>query len=60
MLSLAFLPDGCTFGGTAKGDVYKYEEGGVRAVRKFKAVHRARPDMVFTGKAIVTGCKTVR
>ena len=53
VLSLAFLPDGSTFGGTAKGDVYKYEEGGVRAVRKFPALHHGPiHDMVFTGKAL--------
>ena len=58
VLSLAFLPDGCTFGGTANGDVYKYEEGGVRAVRKFPALHHGPVhDMAFTGKAIVTGGK---
>lgn len=58
VLSLAFLPDGCTFGGTAKGDVYKYEEGGVRAVRRFPALHHGPiHDMAFTGKALVTGGK---
>ena len=47
ILSLTFLPDGSTFGGTLKGDVYKYEEGGARAVRKFAPAPRPdpRPDL---------------
>jgi len=58
VLSLTFLPDGSTFGGTVKGDVYKYEEGGVRAVRKFTGVHHGPiHDMCFTGKALVTAGK---
>ena len=58
MLSLAFLPDGSTFGGTAKGDVYKYEEGGSRAVRKFGHLHHGPiHDMCFTGKCLVSAGK---
>jgi WD40 repeat protein len=58
VLSLTFLPDGSTFGGTVKGDVYKYEEGGARAVRKFTGVHHGPiHDMCFTGKALVTAGK---
>ena len=58
VLSLAFLPDGSTFGGTAKGDVYKYEEGGSRAVRKFGHLHHGPiHDMCFTGKCLVTAGK---
>ena len=58
VISLTFLPDGSTFGGTVKGDVYKYEEGGVRAVRKFTGVHHGPiHDMCFTGKALVTAGK---
>ena len=58
VLSLAFLPDGSTFGGTAKGDVYKYEEGGSRAVRKFGHLHHGPiHDMCFTGKCLVSAGK---
>ena len=58
VLSLAFLPDGSAFGGTAKGDVYKYEEGGSRAVRKFSHLHHGPiHDMCFTGKSLVTAGK---
>jgi len=58
VLSLCFLPDGSTFGGSVKGDVYKYEEGGVRAVRKFPGAHHGPiHDMCFTGRALVTAGK---
>ena len=58
ILSLTFLPDGSTFGGTLKGDVYKYEEGGARAVRKFAHLHHGPiHDLTFTGKVLVSAGK---
>lgn len=58
ILSLTFLPDGSTFGGTLKGDVYKYEEGGARAVRKFAHLHHGPiHDLIFTGKVLVSAGK---
>ncbi len=58
VLSIAFLPDGSTFAGTMKGDAYKYEEGGCRAVRKFAAIHHGPiHDMAFTGKVLATAGK---
>ena len=42
----------------AKGGVYKYEEGGSRAVRKFSHLpHGPIHDMCFTGKSLVTAGK---
>ena len=48
ILSLTFtMPDGSTFGGTLKGDVYKYEEGGARRAQVRAPAPRPdpRPDL---------------
>lgn len=40
VLCIAFNPERCTYVGTKGGNVYKFEEDGVRAVKKYDSVHQ--------------------
>jgi hypothetical protein len=43
VLCIAFNPEGATLVGTKGGDVYRFEEAGVRADKKWAAVHQVDP-----------------
>jgi hypothetical protein len=42
VLCVAFNPDHATYAGTKGGHVYKFEEDGVKALRKYDHVHQVR------------------
>jgi hypothetical protein len=46
VLCVAFNPDHCTYAGTKGGHVYKFEEDGVKALRKYDNVHQVRPSPI--------------
>ncbi|KAK3267854.1 hypothetical protein CYMTET_23613 [Cymbomonas tetramitiformis] len=58
VLCLCFTPDGCTYAGTKGGCVYKYEEGGVKALKKYDGVHQGPvSELIFCNDYLISGGK---